>query len=43
MIDDRAVVRRLMLYKLRAKVEISKQDQVLVAVSWGIRFSGFAN
>ncbi len=28
-------VRRLMLYKLRAKVEISKQDQSLVAVSWG--------
>ena len=28
-------IRRLMLYKLRAKVEISKQDQSIVAVSWG--------
>jgi folate-binding protein YgfZ len=28
-------VRRLILYKLRAKVEISKQDESLVAVSWG--------
>ncbi len=28
-------VRRLSLYKLRAKVEISKQDESLVAVSWG--------
>ena len=28
-------VRRLMLYKLRAKVEIAKQDQALVAVAWG--------
>ncbi|MEP9388902.1 folate-binding protein YgfZ [Mesorhizobium sp. KR9-304] len=28
-------VRRLALYKLRAKVEISKQDESLVAVSWG--------
>jgi folate-binding protein YgfZ len=27
-------VRRLTLYKLRAKVEISKQDESLVAVSW---------
>lgn len=27
-------VRRLMLYKLRAKVDISLQDQPLVAVSW---------
>ncbi|MBB6470026.1 hypothetical protein HNQ96_005920 [Aminobacter lissarensis] len=27
-------VRRLMLYRLRAKADISKQDQVLVAVSW---------
>jgi tRNA-modifying protein YgfZ len=31
--DD--LVRRLMLYRLRAKVEISKRDQVDVAVSWG--------
>ena len=29
-------IRRLTLYKLRAKVEISKQDQSLVAVSWEI-------
>jgi folate-binding protein YgfZ len=28
-------VRRLTLYKLRAKAEISKQDESLVAVSWG--------
>jgi len=28
-------VRRLTLYKLRAKVEISKRDESLVAVSWG--------
>jgi folate-binding protein YgfZ len=28
-------VRRLTLYKLRAKVEISKQEESLVAVSWG--------
>jgi len=28
-------VRRLMLYKLRAKAEISKADQVLVTVAWG--------
>ncbi|GLS33008.1 hypothetical protein SAMN04488498_108215 [Mesorhizobium albiziae] len=27
-------IRRLMLYKLRAKVEITKQDQALVGVSW---------
>ena len=27
-------VRRLMLYKLRAKVEIAKRDQQLVSVSW---------
>ena len=27
-------VRRLMLYRLRAKVEIAKQDQALVTVSW---------
>ncbi|MDR7223149.1 folate-binding protein YgfZ [Aminobacter aminovorans] len=27
-------VRRLMLYRLRAKADISKQDQPLVAVSW---------
>jgi folate-binding protein YgfZ len=27
-------VRRLMLYKLRAKVEIAKRDQELVSVSW---------
>jgi folate-binding protein YgfZ len=31
--DD--LVRRLILYKLRAKVEISKQDESLVTVSWG--------
>lgn len=31
--DD--LVRRLTLYRLRAKVQISKQDQALVAVSWG--------
>ncbi len=30
--DD--LVRRLMLYRLRAKVEISKQDQATVSVSW---------
>ena len=28
-------IRRLTLYKLRAKVDISKQDDSLVAVSWG--------
>lgn len=28
-------LRRLMLYRLRAKATISKQDQVVVAVSWG--------
>lgn len=28
-------VRRLTLYKLRAKVQISKQDESLVTVSWG--------
>ena len=28
-------IRRLMLYRLRAKVEITKQDQMLVSVSWG--------
>ncbi|UVK53735.1 folate-binding protein YgfZ [Mesorhizobium sp. AR02] len=28
-------VRRLMLYKLRAKVEIAKSEQPLVAVAWG--------
>jgi folate-binding protein YgfZ len=28
-------VRRLMLYKMRAKVEIAKADQSLVAVAWG--------
>lgn len=28
-------VRRLTLYRLRAKVELSKQDQTPVAVSWG--------
>jgi folate-binding protein YgfZ len=28
-------VRRLTLYKLRAKAEISKQDESVVAVSWG--------
>jgi folate-binding protein YgfZ len=28
-------IRRLMLYRLRAKVEIVKQDQMVVAVSWG--------
>jgi len=28
-------VRRLSLYKLRAKVEISKQEESLVAISWG--------
>jgi len=28
-------VRRLMLYKLRAKVEIAKSEQSLVAVAWG--------
>ncbi|MGX9145393.1 CAF17-like 4Fe-4S cluster assembly/insertion protein YgfZ [Mesorhizobium sp. 128a] len=28
-------LRRLALYKLRAKVEISKQDQSLVTVAWG--------
>ena len=33
MADD--FIRRLTLYKLRAKVEISKQDESLVAVSWG--------
>ncbi|MCR4266887.1 folate-binding protein YgfZ [Nitratireductor sp. ZSWI3] len=28
-------MRRLMLYRLRAKVEISQEDQPVVAVSWG--------
>ncbi|TIT47035.1 MAG: folate-binding protein YgfZ, partial [Mesorhizobium sp.] len=28
-------IRRLMLYKLRAKVEIAKADQGLVTVAWG--------
>ena len=28
-------VRRLTLYRLRAKVEIAKRDQALVAVAWG--------
>ncbi|MEI9406133.1 folate-binding protein YgfZ [Mesorhizobium argentiipisi] len=28
-------VRRLMLYRLRAKADIAKQDQVLVTVAWG--------
>lgn len=28
-------LRRLTLYRLRAKVELAKQDQMLVAVSWG--------
>ncbi|MDG4900704.1 MULTISPECIES: folate-binding protein YgfZ [unclassified Mesorhizobium] len=28
-------VRRLMLYRLRAKAEIAKQDQALVTVAWG--------
>ncbi|ESY79990.1 aminomethyltransferase [Mesorhizobium sp. LNHC221B00] len=28
-------VRRLMLYKLRAKVEIAKSEQALVSVAWG--------
>jgi folate-binding protein YgfZ len=28
-------LRRLMLYRLRAKAEIAKQDQVLVSVVWG--------
>ncbi|KUM24256.1 aminomethyltransferase [Mesorhizobium loti] len=28
-------VRRLMLYRLRAKAEIAKQDQLFVTVSWG--------
>ncbi|TIT85827.1 MAG: folate-binding protein YgfZ, partial [Mesorhizobium sp.] len=28
-------VRRLMLYRLRAKAEIAKQDQTLVTVAWG--------
>ena len=28
-------VRRLMLYRLRAKVEIAKQDQAFVTVAWG--------
>ncbi|TGP21621.1 MULTISPECIES: folate-binding protein YgfZ [unclassified Mesorhizobium] len=28
-------VRRLMLYRLRAKAEIAKQDQVLVTTAWG--------
>ncbi|UVK38063.1 folate-binding protein YgfZ [Mesorhizobium sp. AR10] len=28
-------VRRLMLYKMRAKVEIAKADQALVTVAWG--------
>ncbi|MCV3210362.1 folate-binding protein YgfZ [Mesorhizobium sp. YC-39] len=29
-------IRRLMLYRLRAKVEIAKIDQAFVAVAWGI-------
>jgi folate-binding protein YgfZ len=29
-------IRRLTLYKLRAKVEISKQEQLPVVVSWGV-------
>lgn len=29
------LMRRLMLYKLRAKVQISKRDESLAAVSWG--------
>jgi tRNA-modifying protein YgfZ len=33
-VDD--FVRRLTLYKLRAKVEISKQEQLPVVVSWGV-------
>jgi folate-binding protein YgfZ len=32
-VDD--FLRRLMLYRLRAKVELAKQDQALVAVAWG--------
>ena len=28
-------LRRLMLYKLRAKVEIAKQDQAFVTIAWG--------
>jgi folate-binding protein YgfZ len=28
-------IRRLLLYKLRAKVEIAKRDQMVVSVSWG--------
>jgi folate-binding protein YgfZ len=28
-------LRRLMLYRLRAKVELAKQDQALVTVAWG--------
>src|SRR5690606_8891611 len=28
-------LRRLMLYRLRAKVELSVEDQAVVAVSWG--------
>jgi len=28
-------IRRLMLYRLRAKADIAKQDQVLVTVAWG--------
>ena len=32
-------VRRLTLYKLRAKAEISKQGESLVAVSWGTESS----
>lgn len=31
--DD--LVRRLMIYRLRAKVQIAKQDQVFVQISWG--------
>ena len=36
-------VRRLALYKLRAKAEISKQDESLVAVSWGIESAASEN
>ena len=38
--DD--LMRRLMLYRLRAKVEISKQDQASVAVSWQSDSAAFA-
>lgn len=33
-------MRRLMLYRLRAKAEISKPDQIVVAASWGPDSSG---